>query len=81
MLSAINYVFIFLTLFPENNLLYLTLTNTLVFADLAGYHINHYQVIMDLSEDGSMEVREDIGVIFTESRRGIYRTIPIYSPS
>lgn len=36
---------------------------------------------MDLSEDGSMEVREDIGVIFTESRRGIYRTIPIYSPS
>ena len=28
-LLIINYVFIFLTLFPENNLLYLTLTNTL----------------------------------------------------
>ena len=28
-LLIINYVFIFLTLFPKNNLLYLTLTNTL----------------------------------------------------
>ena len=36
---------------------------------------------MYLHEDGSMDVREVIDVNFTESSRGIYRTIPFYGPS
>jgi hypothetical protein len=36
---------------------------------------------MDLYEDGSMDVTEKINVNFTQSRHGIYRTIPYYNDS
>ena len=50
-------------------------------ADLAGYTISNYEVEMNLYADGSMDVQETINVNFSESRHGIYRTIPFYSPS
>ncbi len=41
--------------------------------------IRDYQVLMEVHPDGSMKVTENILVDFSESRRGIYRTIPIHS--
>ena len=55
--------------------------SSFVFADLAGYTITNYDIEMSLHEDGSMDVKEAIDVNFSEARRGIYRTIPFYSPS
>ncbi|GHW02506.1 hypothetical protein AGMMS50249_2920 [candidate division SR1 bacterium] len=59
----------------------LILGGTVSCADLAGYTIKDYIVRMELNEDGSMDVQESIDVNFSESRHGIYRTIPYYSPT
>lgn len=42
-----------------------------------GYYIKDYHVDIDIKEDGSIYVTEDIDVFFTEKRRGIIRDIPI----
>lgn len=46
-------------------------------ADLAGYTIEKYHVSMSLNTNGSMDVTETIGVLFSEPRHGIYRQIPV----
>ncbi len=43
----------------------------------AGQEIRDYLVRTEIREDGTVAVREDIGVFFTASRRGIFREIPI----
>ncbi|MDR2415355.1 MAG: DUF2207 domain-containing protein [Candidatus Peribacteria bacterium] len=40
--------------------------------------VTQYIVDMELHKDGSMQVNETIDVNFSESRHGIYRTIPYY---
>lgn len=45
-----------------------------------GYYIENYDVQMQLQEDGSLDVSENIKVHYTEKRQGIIRDIPyIYS--
>lgn len=46
-------------------------------ADDGGFTIDSYDVHMDIHSDGSMDVTENIIVIFSEERHGIYREIPI----
>lgn len=41
-----------------------------------GYHIKHYNVDMQLLDDGSLEIEENISVFFEEKRQGIIRDIP-----
>ncbi|MFY9234013.1 MAG: DUF2207 domain-containing protein [Fimbriimonadaceae bacterium] len=42
-----------------------------------GYQIDTYDVAMDLRADGTMSVRETLDVTFNDSRRGIFRMLPI----
>ena len=57
-------------------LLFLITSNSGVLAD-GGYEIENFHVVMELYEDGSMQVEETIEVNFSEPRRGIIRKIPI----
>ena len=41
-----------------------------------GYFIKNYDVEMQLNEDGSLDVTENIKVNFDEQRQGIIRDIP-----
>ncbi len=43
-----------------------------------GYYINSYNVNIEVQEDGSYNVQEDIDVHFNVSSQGIYRYLPIY---
>lgn len=52
----------------------------LVFADQGWYTITQYHVDMNLHEDASMDVVEQIDVNFSEPRHGIYREIPLQDP-
>lgn len=51
-----------------------------VFADQGWYTITQYHVDMNLHEDASMDVVEQIDVNFSEPRHGIYRGIPLQDP-
>jgi len=42
-----------------------------------GYYFTHYQISMTVHSDNTYSVTEDMDINFTESRHGIYRTIPI----
>ncbi len=41
-----------------------------------GYYIKNYDISIKINEDSTYEVVEIIDVFFSESRHGIYRTIP-----
>lgn len=41
------------------------------------YVIDSYDVMLDLHEDGTMDVKETIAVTFNETRHGIFRFIPV----
>ncbi|MFP4456851.1 MAG: DUF2207 domain-containing protein [Clostridia bacterium] len=43
------------------------------------FYIDNYDVEIQVFEDNTYSVNEKIDVFFTDSRRGIYRTIPLYS--
>ncbi len=46
---------------------------------MEAFYIDNYDVEIQVFEDNTYSVNEKIDVFFTESRRGIYRTIPLYS--
>lgn len=43
------------------------------------FYIDNYDVEIQVFEDNTYSVTEEIEVFFTEERRGIYRTIPLFS--
>src|SRR6056297_1082745 len=46
---------------------------------MEAFYIDNYDVEIQVFEDNTYSVNEKIDVFFTENRRGIYRTIPLYS--
>ncbi len=48
-----------------------------VFADEGGYEITNYNIDIDVNENNTYDIEENITVNFTEARHGIYREIPI----
>ncbi len=42
-----------------------------------GYEITNYDIVIDVDQNKSMQIKEEITVNFNESSRGIYRYIPI----
>lgn len=52
-------------------------TGVFAFADRAGYTIDNFDVQIDINEDGSAQIEENISVDFVEPRHGIYRDIPL----
>ena len=46
-------------------------------ADRGGYVIENFHVDLDIRADSSLVVTERLEVLFSESRHGIYRSIPV----
>src|SRR6056297_239104 len=46
---------------------------------MEAFYIDNYDIDIKVHEDNSYSVTEKIEVFFTEDRRGIYRTIPLFS--
>ena len=44
-----------------------------------GYTITNYNINMIVNENNTLDITEKIDVYFSESRHGIYRTIPLYN--
>ena len=53
----------------------------LCLAQSAPYSIDSFDVRMWLNGDTTLDVEETISVTFNESRRGIFRTIPVVYPT
>lgn len=58
----------------------LLIPNSKALADTSssgGYNITSYSIVMNVNEDNTYNITEDINVNFTSERHGIYRKIPL----